>query len=54
LPCEGALLDQPHSLLLCLRLIDNEAAQAEVERRKLAEINRQQWEMFNRAKLNQT
>lgn len=48
LPFPGSLMDQPHILLLCFRIIEDEAAQAEVERRKLAEINRQQAEMFAR------
>ena len=46
LPFPGSLLDQPHLLLLCFRIVEDEAAQAEAERRKLAEINRQQAEMF--------
>jgi hypothetical protein len=46
LPFRGSLMDQPHILLLCFRIIEDEAAQAEAERRKLAEINRQQAEMF--------
>ena len=49
LPFEGGLLDQPHILVLCFRLIDQEAAQAEAERRKIEEINRQQWEAFKKA-----
>jgi hypothetical protein len=48
LPFPGGLLDQPHILLLCFRLIEDEAAQAEIERRELAEINRQQAEMFGK------
>lgn len=46
LPFQGSLMDQPHILLLCFRIIEDEASQAEAERRKLAEINRQQAEMF--------
>ncbi|MCQ3980189.1 MAG: hypothetical protein DPW09_42785 [Anaerolineae bacterium] len=46
LPFPGSLLGQPHILLMCFRIIEDEAAQAEAERRKLAEINRQQAEMF--------
>lgn len=53
LPCEGGLLDQPHILLLSFRLIDDEIAQAEADRRKLEEINRQQLEMFNKANASQ-
>jgi hypothetical protein len=53
LPFEGGLLDQPHILLLSFRLIDDENAQAEAERRRLEEINRQQVEMFKKAKANQ-
>ncbi len=54
LPFEGGLLDQPHLLLLCFRIIEDEAAQAEAERRKLEEINRQQWEAFNKQSANQS
>ena len=46
LPFVGAWMDQPHILLMCFRIIEDEASQAEAERRKLAEINRQQAEMF--------
>ncbi len=46
LPFPGNLMDQPHLLLLCFRIIEAEAAQAEIEQRKLAEINRQQVEIF--------
>jgi hypothetical protein len=46
LPFQGAWMDQPHILLMCFRIIEDEAAQAEEERRKVAEINRQQAEMF--------
>jgi hypothetical protein len=46
LPFPGSLLDQPHILLMCFRIIEDEAAQAEAEQRQLAEINRQQAEMF--------
>jgi hypothetical protein len=53
LPFEGGLLDQPHILLLCFRLIDQEAALAAAERRKIEEINRQQLEAFNKANGNQ-
>lgn len=53
LPFEGGLLDQPHILLLSFRLIDDEIAQAEADRRKLEEINRQQVEMFNKANASQ-
>ena len=53
LPFEGGWLDQPHILLLCFRLIDSEIAQAEEERRKLEEINRQQWETFKKQSANQ-
>lgn len=48
LPFRGSLMDQPHILLMCFRIIEDEASQAEAERRKLAEINRQQAEMFAR------
>lgn len=48
LPFPGSLMDQPHILLLCFRIIEDEAAQAEAERRKLVEINRQQLEMFQK------
>lgn len=54
LPFQGSLMDQPHILLLCFRIIEDEAAQAEAERRKLAEINRQQVEMFNKANPTQS
>lgn len=53
LPFQGSLLDQPHILLLCFRIVEDEAAQAEAERRRLAEINRQQVEMFNKANVSQ-
>lgn len=53
LPFEGGLLEQPHLLLLCFGIIENEAAQAETERRKLEEINRQQWEIFNQHSASQ-
>jgi hypothetical protein len=46
LPFPGSLMEQPHLLMVCFRIIEDEAAQAEAERRKLAEINRQQAEMF--------
>jgi hypothetical protein len=46
LPFPGNLMDQPHILLLCFRIIEDEAAQAEEERRKLAEINRKAVEEF--------
>lgn len=49
LPFPGSLMDQPHILLLCFRIIEDEAAQAEAERRKLAEINRQAQEAFAKA-----
>jgi hypothetical protein len=46
LPFPGSLLNQPHILLMCFRTIEDEAAEALAEQRKLAEINRQQAEMF--------
>ena len=46
LPFRGSLIDQPHILLMCFRIIEDEASQAEAERRKIAEINRQAQEAF--------
>ena len=45
----GGLLEQPHILLLCFRLIDQEVSLAAQERRKIEEINRQQWETFHQS-----
>jgi hypothetical protein len=46
LPFAGGLLDQPHILLWCFRIIEDEISQAEELKRKIDEINRQQWENF--------
>lgn len=48
LPFDGGLLEQPHLLLMCFRLIDEEMALTRAEQRKLAEINRQQREMWEK------
>lgn len=53
LPFPGSLLDQPHLLLTCFRIIDDEISHFEAEKRKLEEINRQQWEMFNQQSASQ-
>jgi hypothetical protein len=46
LPFAGGLLDQPHILLWCFRIIEDELSQAEALKQKIDEINRQQWENF--------
>jgi hypothetical protein len=48
LPFNGGILEQPHILTLCFRIIEDEAAQALAERRKIEAINRQQLEMYAR------
>lgn len=53
LPFAGGWLEQPHILLLCFRVIDEEKAKAEAERRKIEEINRkmrEDWAKQNKNK----
>ncbi|MCK6625511.1 MAG: hypothetical protein L6R45_10090 [Anaerolineae bacterium] len=48
LPYPGSLMEQPHILLLCFRIIEDEAAHLAAEERQRAEINRREQEMFDK------